>query len=155
MVHISICYIVNRYRFPTPSSRFCDWTNQTLKTAMGKSLDWYQEGCENNLKVSLSLHTTAASRPPPSTDASRWMFSNQIRTPFEDHLPRKYSCIYSCSQSRWDWTWTRRRRNRRRATGAESRRGPSATTSGQMTWFGRRTEGRKARPERTSLLFRS
>ncbi|KAM9498060.1 uncharacterized protein ACWYII_001668 isoform 4-T16 [Salvelinus alpinus] len=31
--------------------RFGEWTNQTLKTAMGKSLDWYQEGWENNLKI--------------------------------------------------------------------------------------------------------
>ena len=55
----------------------------------------------------------------------------------------KCNCIHSCYQSSWDWTLTRRRRNRRRTTGAESRRGPCATTPGQMTWFARRTKGRR------------
>src|SRR2546425_142039 len=57
--HISISYILNRYRFPAPSSRFGERTNQTLKTAMGKSLDWYQEGWENNLKVILFAHNSS------------------------------------------------------------------------------------------------
>ncbi|KAM9498047.1 uncharacterized protein ACWYII_001668 isoform 1-T11 [Salvelinus alpinus] len=39
--------------------RFGEWTNQTLKTAMGKSLDWYQEGWENNLKVILFAHNSS------------------------------------------------------------------------------------------------
>ncbi|XP_014016849.1 uncharacterized protein [Salmo salar] len=32
-------------------TRLGECTNQTLKTAMGKSLNWYQEGWENNLKI--------------------------------------------------------------------------------------------------------
>ncbi|KAM9465309.1 uncharacterized protein ACWYII_010127 isoform 1-T1 [Salvelinus alpinus] len=47
----TVISLQTRYRFLTPSSSFGDWTNQTLKTAMGKSLDWYQEGWENNLKI--------------------------------------------------------------------------------------------------------
>ena len=42
--HISISYTVNRYRFPTPSSRVGEWTNQTLKTSMGKPLDTRKGG---------------------------------------------------------------------------------------------------------------
>ncbi|XP_041748913.1 uncharacterized protein LOC121578615 [Coregonus clupeaformis] len=40
-------------------TRIGEWTNQTLKTAMGKSLDWYQEGWENNLKVILFAHNSS------------------------------------------------------------------------------------------------
>ncbi|KAK6328927.1 hypothetical protein J4Q44_G00009050 [Coregonus suidteri] len=40
-------------------TRFDEWTNQTLKTAMGKSLDWYQEGWQNNLKVILFAHNSS------------------------------------------------------------------------------------------------
>jgi hypothetical protein len=62
MVHnhtysISISYIVNRYRFPFPSSRFGEWTNQTLKSDV--SLDWYQEGWVNNLKVIIFAHNSS------------------------------------------------------------------------------------------------
>ncbi|KAK6321727.1 hypothetical protein J4Q44_G00087030 [Coregonus suidteri] len=48
-----------RYRFPTPSLMFGEWTNQTLKTAMGKSLDGYQEWWENNLKVIIFAHNSS------------------------------------------------------------------------------------------------
>ncbi|KAK6315174.1 hypothetical protein J4Q44_G00147030 [Coregonus suidteri] len=38
-------------------TRIGELTNQTLKTAM--SLDWYQEGWENNLKVILFAHNSS------------------------------------------------------------------------------------------------
>ncbi|KAM9530389.1 uncharacterized protein ACWYII_042107 isoform 1-T1 [Salvelinus alpinus] len=37
-------------------TRFGEWTNQTVKTAIGNSLDWYQEVWETNLKVILFAH---------------------------------------------------------------------------------------------------
>ncbi|KAK6318449.1 hypothetical protein J4Q44_G00117400 [Coregonus suidteri] len=40
-------------------TRFGEWTNQTLKTAMDKSRDWYQEGWENNLKVIIFAHNSS------------------------------------------------------------------------------------------------
>ncbi|KAK6293455.1 hypothetical protein J4Q44_G00357810 [Coregonus suidteri] len=36
-----------------------EWTNQTLKNAMGKSLDGYQERWEDNLKVILFAHNSS------------------------------------------------------------------------------------------------
>ena len=44
---------------PTLSSRFGEWTKQTLKTAMGKSLNGYQERWENNPKVILFAHNSS------------------------------------------------------------------------------------------------
>ncbi|KAK6293548.1 hypothetical protein J4Q44_G00358740 [Coregonus suidteri] len=130
--------------------RFGEWTNQTLKTAIGKSLDWYQEGWENNLKVILFAHNNSIQA---STKYGRepQLLTEITETPpdvvevvepdqnaFEDHLQ----------------TWTEKdvevfdqvRLNIDKAQEKQKEsyqsRIKKGTTSERITWFGRRTKGR-------------
>ncbi|KAK6320211.1 hypothetical protein J4Q44_G00093180 [Coregonus suidteri] len=108
---------------------------------MGKSRDWYQEGWENNLKVIIfalnssiqasteygrgpQLLTEITETPPDVVDVVE-----PDQNAFEDHLQaRTEKDVEVFDQVRLNIE--RLRRNRRRATRAESRWGPSATTSG-------------------------
>ncbi|XP_020363995.1 uncharacterized protein LOC109909338 [Oncorhynchus kisutch] len=84
---------MNKILFSLPPTRgLVKWANQTLKTAMGISLNWNQERWENNLKVNLFAHNSSIQasilhgREPQllteiHTPHLMWgKLSNQIRT---------------------------------------------------------------------------
>ncbi|KAK6293247.1 hypothetical protein J4Q44_G00367480 [Coregonus suidteri] len=81
-----------------------EWTNQTLKTAMGKSLDGYQDRWEDNLKISETPpdvvevvepdqnsfvdHLQArAEKDVENKESSAWTSVSLSESPFRNWLP--------------------------------------------------------------------